>query len=135
MSLAAGYAMKKRNAKCMAHGAEACGECMAGGGFVSQEKASGYSAGTGEDGIVDRIMQRFAKGGEATMGRDVVPDADGESADFDYLDQMSEDMDADETGENSGDEDGDKRLDDDEDDVVKRAHASWKKKDKNPRPA
>ena len=135
MSLATGYAMKKRMSKCAAHGADGCEMCMADGGFVGKEKASGYmpppepEADMGEEGIVDRIMKRFAKGGE------VEPAADFESNDFDYLDQMPLDHEADETGENSGDEIGDEAQDERDDDVVARAMKSRPKKDRMPRPA
>lgn len=114
-----GYAMNKKGRKCMAHGSEGCEMCMADGGMIKGEKSGGYEPmpmeDTGEEGIVDRIMKRFAKGGEATMGNDPTPMADGESADFDYLDQMPKDHDADYTGANSGDEMGNEEQDDERD--------------------
>ena len=129
------YAVQKRGRQCMAHGTADCGECMADGGMVGKEMASGYQpppapeADAGEEGLVDRIMARFAKGGMAE------PIADFEPNDFDYMDKTDVPDDADYTAENSGDEDGNAELESEEDDVVERARKSWKKKDKNPRPA
>lgn len=143
MSMATKYAMQKRAKKgtaCDAHGETGCMACggkMADGGMVEEEEASGYQPfpepeDAGEEGIVDRIMQRFAKGG--AVANDTPPVADFEENDFDVLPEM-EDTEADETGANSGDEEGDKVEDEEREDVVSRAMKSWKKKDKNPRPA
>ncbi len=143
MSMAIKYAMKKRGKKgsiCDAHGASncmACGGKMADGGMVEEEEASGYQPfpkpeDAGEEGIVDRIMNRFAKGG--AVANDTPPVADFEENDFDVLPEM-EDTEADETGAEDGDDLGNEQMEEDEDDIVNRAMKSWKKKDKNPRPA
>lgn len=148
MSLAMKYGMMKRGKKtgaaCDAHGAVGCMACggkMAEGGFVGEEEESGYqpfpkpaeaAEDEGEEGLVDRIMQRFAKGG--AVANDTPPVADFEDNDFDVLPGM-DDTEADYTGENSGDDVGDKAEDEDEKDVVSRAMKSWKKKDRLPRPA
>ncbi len=150
MSLAMKYGMMNRDgAACMAHGTKGCGMChggkMAEGGFVEEEEETGYGEmpkpsaededgdmDGGEEGIVDRIMKRFAKGG--AVANDTPPVADFEENDFDVLPGM-EDTEADETGANSGDELGDAQEDDDRDDIVKRVSKSWKKKDRMPRPA
>jgi hypothetical protein len=127
MSLAAGYAMKKRGAKCMAHGAEACADCYAKGGEAKP------ASDEGEEGIVDRIMKRFSK---PSMGGDDAPIADGESADFDYLDQMPAEHDADYTGANSGDEIGNEDLDKAEDEDESMVGRIMKKRRQhNPVPA
>lgn len=148
MSLAMKYMMKKRAAKlgesCEEHGAPNCNMChggmMAEGGFVEEEEASGYQPmpkpeaedDAGEEGLVDRIMKRFAKGG--AVANDTPPVADFEENDFDVLPDMK-DTEADETGENSGDEDGNEEKDEEEKDIVGRVMKSRKKKDKLPRPA
>lgn len=102
----------------------------------SMRKAFGYSDG-GEadddsgfsDDMVGRIMKhRFSKGEEE-------PVADFESNDFDYLDQIGGDHEADYDEENSGDDIGNEAEDDDQHDVVKRIMKSRSKKDKMPRPA
>lgn len=88
--------------------------------------AEGGEVDDGSDGIVDRIMKRFAKGGE------VEPVADFESNDFE-VEPTGDDFS--ETGANSGDELGDEAEDDDRDDIVSRVMKSRGKKDKMPRPA
>lgn len=102
----------------------------------SMRKAFGYSDG-GEadegsdfsDDMVNRIMKhRFSKGEEE-------PVADFESNDFDYLDQIGGDHEADYDEENSGDDIGNEAEDEDQHDVVKRIMKSRSKKDKMPRPA
>lgn len=151
MSMAMKYAMQKRSKKmgapCDEHGEMGCGMChggkMAEGGFVEDEEASGYQAmpepdedddgdDDGSNGIVDRIMKRFAKGG--AVANDTPPEADFEENDFDVLPEM-EDTEADETGANSGDEMGDKQEDEDRHDIVGRIMKSRSKKDRMPRPA
>lgn len=145
MSMAMKYAMKKRMGKgmpCDEHGEPGCGMChggmMAEGGMVEEEEASGYQApprpeaDEGEEGIVDRIMKRFAKGGAVEQDTPVM--ADFEDNDFDVLPGM-EDTEADETGKNSGDEIGDEQEDDDRKDIVSRIMKSRSKKDRMPRPA
>jgi hypothetical protein len=149
MSLAVKYAMKKRMAKggmaMCAHGGDpsGCEMCMADGGEVAQDpgppvdpdkakkaeesmrKAFGYADGD----MVERAMQkRMAESGEEE------PVADFEDNDFDRMDQIGEEHDADYSGANSGDEDGNAALDEDEDDLVMRAMMK-RHKDKNPRPA
>lgn len=148
MSMAMKYAMKKRMKK------DGAAMCEADGGEVeapkdppvdperakkaeeSMRKAFGYADG-GEveedsgfsDDMVGRIMKhRFSKGEEE-------PVADFESNDFDYLDQIGGDHEADYDEENSGDDIGNKAEDDDQHDVVKRIMKSRSKKDKMPRPA
>lgn len=145
MSMSMKYHMKKRmnkGAPCGEHGAMDCAMChggkMAEGGMVHEEEASGFQpppepgADEGEEGIVDRIMKRFAKGG--AVEQDTPPIADFEENDFDVLPGM-EDTEADETGADSGDEDGDMAEDDDRKDIVSRIMKSRGKKDRNPRPA
>jgi hypothetical protein len=116
------------------------------GGFVEEEKASGYpeseyvqadepaemigqNAHGGmiedDDDLIDRIMK--SRKGE--------PVADFEQNDFDELDQTSAGHEADYTGENSGDEDGDAAEDEDRRDIVSRIMKSRAKKDRMPRPA
>lgn len=95
---------------------------LAEGGEVSDDD--------GSDGIVDRIMKRFAKGGA------VEPVADFEKNDFDVMDtEMDPGTDADYTGANSGDEIGDEQEDDDRKDIVGRIMKSRSKRDRMPRPA
>lgn len=133
MSMAMKYGLMKRQK--MAEGGMACAgaECpgcekckggmmMAEGGEVKEDD--------GSEGIVDRIMKRFAKGGD--VGE---PVADFEKNDFDYLDQADPGADADDTGASSGDEIGDEQEDEDRDDVVGRIMKSRAKKDRMPRPA
>lgn len=132
------YGMQKRMAKggqvCEMHGTHGCMMChggkMAEGGDVGD--ASMPKEDDGSDGIVDRIMKRFAKGG--AVEQETPPIADGEEAQYDDIVDM-EDTEADETGANSGDEIGDAAEDEDERDIVKRIMKSRGKKDKMPRPA
>ncbi len=110
MSMAMKYAMQKRARKgCECNGA-GCDACMAKGGEVS-------AADAGEEGIVDRIMKRFAKSD--------APMADEEPADFDAMDAMDMPIEADEPGGESGDETGEEEADDD--DIAARAMKSRKK--------
>lgn len=148
MSMALKYGMQKRMAgggmACAMHGAKGCKMChggmMAEGGEVEEEMASGYQEmpeseaedDDGSDGIVDRIMKRFAKGGAVEQA--TPPVADSEEAEYDVLPEM-EDTEADETGANSGDELDDEQEDDDRKDIVSRIMKSRAKKDKMPRPA
>lgn len=135
MSMAMKYGLMKRQK--MAEGGMACAgaECpgcekckggmmMAEGGEVKEDD--------GSEGIVDRIMKRFAKGGAVEQDTPVM--ADFEDNDFDVLPGM-EDTEADETGKNSGDEIGDEQEDDDRKDIVSRIMKSRSKKDRMPRPA
>lgn len=146
MSMAVKYAMAKRakkdSAACEEHGAPNCAMCyggkMAEGGFVGEEMASGFEpppepeADAGEEGIVDRIMKRFSKGGEVTNATAVT--ADFEANEFDDL-AKDDDLEFSDTEANSGDDLGDKAEDDDRKDIVSRVMKSRAKKDKNPRPA
>lgn len=135
---------------------------MAEGGFVEEEKASGYDRGD----MVDAIMKkRMAKGGEAGsypatwVGNPKKPDAkemdgeemlyskggmvandvgEGQEADklpnqFDDL-VLRDDMEEHYTGANSGDEIGDKQEDEDRRDMVAMIMKSRKKKDRLPSP-
>lgn len=77
-----------------------------------------------EGGLVDRIMRKRSG-----------PKADEMPADFDFMDQVPPEHDADYTGKNSGDELGNEQLADDERDIVIRIMRSRAMKDKNPRPA
>lgn len=153
MSMALKYGLMKRAQKmamggtCSEHDMTNCQMCkggmMAEGGFVGEEEASGYEAmpmpkaedndgdmDGGEEGIVGRIMKRFAKGGE--VGE---PVADFEKNDFDAMDEMDVGTDADYTGANSGDEVGNEENEEEERDVVSRIMKSRSKKDKMSRPA
>lgn len=131
------YKMKKRMSKndseeVCPHGSMACPMChggkMAEGGFVEEEKASGFS-----DDMVDRIMShQYSKGGE--VANDTAPVADSESAEYDDL-VKDDDLEFSETGANSGDEIGDAAEDEDEKDMVSRIMKSRSKKDRLPRPA
>lgn len=87
--------------------------------------AEGGMVDSGEEGLVDRIMKRFASG---------EPAADFESNDFDELDKEPAPDDAD-TGENSGDELGDKAVEEEDEDVISKVMKSRKKSDRMPRPA
>ncbi len=133
MSLAMKYAMKKKMGKaCKGADCPGCAMCkggqmMAGGGMMGDDDED-----DGSEGIVERIMKRFAKGG--AVEQDTPPVADFEENDFDVLPGM-EDTEADETGANSGDEIGDEAEDDDRKDIVKRIMKSRGKKDRMPRPA
>ena len=111
MSMAIKYAMNK---KAKGKGCD-CGEpgCkMCGGGMMAE----------GGD-VVDRAMKK--RKGE--------PVADFEKNDFE--DEGYDGKKGDYTGKNSGDEIGNEAEDDDREDIVSRAKRSWKKKDRNPRPA
>ena len=143
MSMAMKYEMKKRmsrGAPCDEHQAYDCAMCdggkMAEGGFVGDEEATGYGAmpkpDDGQEGIVDRIMKRFSKGG--VVANDTPMTADFDDNDFDVLPGI-EDTESDYTGKNSGDEIGDEAEDDDRKDIVSRIMKSRGKKDRNPRPA
>lgn len=146
MSMAMMYALKKRakkmGAPCEEHEAYGCemcrgGEAMAEGGMVGEEEASGYQPfpdpeEAGEEGIVDRIMKRFSKGGE--VANDTPPIVDAEPAEYDDL-VLDDGLEMSETGANSGDELGDEQEDEDRRDIVGRVMKSRAKKDKNPRPA
>ncbi len=121
------YAMQKRAKKACECGGAGCEMCH--GGAMAKGGEATHDAG--EEGIVDRIMKRFAKGGEV----EGEPVADFESNDFDYMDQIPPIDEADYTGKNSGDEKGDKEVDDEEKDVVSRVMKSRKKGDRMPRPA
>ncbi len=82
-------------------------------------------------GLVDRVMRkRMSKGG--MVANDTEPEADSESADFDYLAEH-DDLAFHDTGANSGDRDGG-RDDDEGRDIVSRAMRS-RKKERLPRPA
>lgn len=135
MSMAMKYGMmKKAEQGCDAHGMKDCGECMAGGGFVEDEMASGYmappepKADMGEEGIVDRIIKRFSKGGMAA--NDTPPIADGEEADYD---ELAKDDDEDSSYVDDGP--GDKQEDEDRKDIVARAMKARATKGRMPRPA
>lgn len=150
MSLALKYGMKKKMAKggmadkaCDAHGAMGCQMCdggmMAEGGMVGEEMESGYekmpapsaeddAGDDGSEGIVDRIMKRFAKGG--MVANDSMPIADDESAEFDEL-AKDDTKSSDYVDDGPGDEEEDK----DREDIVGRIMKSRDKKGKMPRPA
>lgn len=89
--------------KCAHGGSVDCPECYA------------------EGGVVERIMRKRS-----------APKPGEEPADFDYLDQIPPEHDADYTGANSGDELG--MEDEDDKDIVIRIMRQ-RAKDKNPRPA
>lgn len=87
---------------------------------------------SGEEGLVDRIMKRFSKGGQVANEEQVC--ADEMPNEFDDL-VLDDDLEFHDTGANSGDELGDAQESSDRKDIVARIMASRKKKDKNPRPA
>lgn len=162
MSMATAYGMRRRMAQggmagCAAHGKAncmACGGKMAEGGFVEEEKESGYEPMPEEhevhnsgaeheeakmsheemlEDLVGEIMAKhYSEGGR--VANDTPPIADSEEADYDVLPE-EDDLAFHYTGANSGDEIGDEQEDEDRDDVVSMAYRSWKKKDRNPRPA
>lgn len=123
MSMAVKYAMNKRRK--MAEGGCTSSATVdpqkAADATASMRKAFGYAKG----GLVDRIMDK----------RGAKPMADGESADFDYMDERSAGDAADYTDANSGDELGDAMVEDDDRDMVSRIMRSRSKKDRMPRPA
>lgn len=131
------------------------------GGFVDEEKASGYIAHEGndvkeayaaglEDGqslnqkgpemdMVGRIMkqrQMMSEGGKVANGGedDLDQMADGKPNNFDDL-SLRDDLESSYTGANSGDELGDEQEDSDRKDIVSRIMASRRKKDRLPSPA
>lgn len=151
MSLANAYYMRKRMAKggMCEHGLSMCEMChggkMAEGGFIEEEKASGYgdmpmdgekmnmAAEMEDEDMIDRIMrQRYSEGGK--VANDSGPIADEESAEYDDL-VKDDDLEMHDTGANSGDELGDAQEDEDRHDVVARIMRSRAKKDRLPRPA
>ena len=91
-----------------------------------------HAEDSGEEGIVDRIMKRFSKGGQ--VANETEPMADSMPNEFDDL-VLDDDLEFHDTGANSGDELGDAQEDEDRKDIVSRIMASRKKKDRNPRPA
>lgn len=145
MSMATKYAMMKRGGMC-AHGGEPgnCKMCMAEGGFVEEEKDSGYGAmpmdsetmeGDLTDDMIDRIMAKrmMSEGGE--VANDDSPIADEKSAQFDDL-VKDDELESGYTGENSGDEIGDEQEDKDRDDMIERIMKQRAMKaSKMPRPA
>ena len=126
MSMAVKYAMKKRAAKmsegCMEHGTPGCAMCYGG------KMAEGGEVDDGSEGIVDRIMKRFSKGGEVANDTPVTAD---------FEDNQFDDLVKDDNEETSYVDDGpgDMQEDDDRHDIVSRIMRSNKKKDRMPRPA
>ncbi len=131
------------------------------GGFVHEEKESGYMPdpmehpdhmyghevpNQDEDGEVDMIghimhkRKMMAKGGLMSKGGRIANDV-GEGMDADreprqYDDLVSDDyLEQHDTGENSGDEIGDHQEDEERHDIVSQIMKSRKKKDRMPRPA
>lgn len=140
MSMALKYGMQKRAKKaaggeCSGPDCEGCSspKCMAKGGFVEEEEASGYEEAPEQEDedMIGRIMKKrkMAKGGV------VEPVADFESNDFDVLDKNPAPDDADYTGANSGDELGNAELDENDRDLIGRIMRSRAKRDRMPRPA
>lgn len=137
---------------CTKHGAYECQSCMgphghpyAEGGFVEEEKASGYemmpkaldkenmAAEEEDNDMIERIMsQRYSEGGR--VANDDEPIADEEPNQFDDL-VKRDDLEFSYDGANSGDELGNERLDQDDEDLVARIMASRRKKDRMPQPA
>lgn len=127
MSMAMKYAMQKRSKKmgdpCGEHGMPGCSMCnggrMAEGGEVKDD---------GSDGIVDRIMQRFSKGGQ--VANETAPVADFEPNEFDELVK-----DGDEETSYVDDGSGSEAVAEDDKDLIGRIMRSRGKKDRLPRPA
>lgn len=118
---AIGYSMKKKK---MNKGGMPCAE----GGMIDDDD--------GAD-MVERILKRhYSEGGMIANGGDDDPEkmAGSKPNNFDDL-ALRDDLEFSYTGENSGDMLGNDQEDKDRDDIVARAYASWKKKDRNPRPA
>ena len=92
-----------------------------------------------EDDIVQRIMEShknmMAKGGVVANGGDDDLDrmADGDPNNFDDL-ALDDHLEPSFEGK-PGNEVGDDAESEDRSDIVSRVHKSWKKKDRNPRPA
>ncbi len=154
MSMAIKYAMQKhakkmsRGGACDEHGTEMCEMChggkMAEGGFVEEEKESGYermpegrekmdSAAMMEDeDMISRIMkQRYSKGGR--IANDTPITADFEDNQFDDL-VKDDDLEMHYTGQNSGDEIGNEKMDEDDRDLIARIMKSRRSKDRMPHP-
>lgn len=135
------------------------GECYADGGFVDEEKDSGYESmpkekpshnyahevpnqSTHDDDLdmIEYIMKKRSMAKGYSKGGMVANDTgDGASADlqdnqFDDL-VLSDDLDFNYTGANSGDDVGNETHDEEDHDVVSQIMKSRKKKDKLPRPA
>lgn len=91
-----------------------------------------HAEDSGEEGIVDRIMKRFSKGGQVANA--TPPMADKMPSEYDDL-VLDDDLEFHDTGTNSGDELGNAQEDEDRKDIVSRIMSSRKKKDRNPRPA
>ncbi len=139
MSMAIKYRMMKKNKRAdggmCEHGSKACEMChggkMAEGGFVGEEKASGYA----DEDMVGRIirsrMQSYSKGGRVSNDTPII--ADFEENQFDDL-VKDDDLEQHYTGANSGDEIGNEQEDEDRRDIVSRIMKSRKKKDKMPNP-
>lgn len=140
------YRMQKHMAKC-AHGSSACPMChggkMAEGGMahakddydpamVPPMKHNAAAMHEDED-MVERIMrQRYSMGGRVANETEMT--ADFEPNQFDDL-VKDDNLEFSYTGANSGDEIGNEQVDEDDQDIVKRAMRSWAKKDRMPRPA
>lgn len=109
---------------------------MAKGGMIGSHQSD-----ADEMDMVHRIIGKhkermYSKGGMIANGGDDDLDrmADGAPNNFDDL-SLRDDLESSNSGANSGDELGNKAEEHDRDDIVSRVHKSWKKKDKNPRPA
>lgn len=127
------------------------------GGFVKEEKESGYepmpcencghmsshavenqSVGMEEemdDDMIGHIMKKlkhYSEGGK--VSNEDEPVVDSEEAEYDDL-EKDDDLKEHYTGKNSGDEIGDEQEDEDQRDTVSQIMKSRKKKDKMPRPA
>lgn len=112
------------------------GAWMAKGGMIGSHQSD-----ADEMDMVHRIIGKhkermYSKGGMIANGGDDDLDrmADGAPNNFDDL-SLRDDLESSNSGANSGDELGNKAEEHDRDDIVSRVHKSWKKKDKNPRPA
>lgn len=112
--LALAYALKKRAKKAM-----------------PKEHDEHNEAAMHEDAdMLQRIMkQRYSEGGMVANSDE--PIADALPAEYDDL-HLRDHLEPSELGDN---ELGDHAEDEDRHDVISRAHASWKKKDRLPRPA
>lgn len=122
--------MKRAKKACMGDECPGCPKCkggmMAEGGMAEDGMMNGDD--DGREGLVDRIMKRFSKGGE--VANETMPMADAEPAEFDDLVK-----DDDEESDYVDDGPGDMQEDEDRDDIVGRVMKSRKKKDRMPRPA
>ena len=117
------------------------------GGFIAEEKASGYedmpeehdhmnmAAEDEDEAMINKIMaQRYSKGGRVANDVGMGASADLKDNQFDDL-VLRDDLESSYTGANSGDEIGDDQEDMDRRDMVSMIMKSRRKKDRLPRPA